>query len=400
MRSDFESKREKVHNMKVFIVSRGIPTQEYPMNGIFEYDQAKALATLEHEVFFISIDIRSIRRKRRFGFEVFKKDGITILSLNFPIGRVPLSLRIYIMRKFVNIVYKYAVTQFGFPDILHVHFPHIALSLKDIILTADFPIVMTEHSSGMVENPIPRRLYSTAHSAYSLIHSIIAVSENLQNILEDAFGVDSYVIPNIVDTSVFSYSPKQNNDMFTFISVGSLIYRKRMDLTIEAFARCFAGNSQYRLIIIGEGPERKKIEDIIAKYNMKEQVTITGRLGRDQISSFMKISDCFVLASQAETFGVVYIEALASGLPVIATKCKGPEGFVNSANGVLIDTDNVNQLKEAMLFMSYNIDAYDRSAIALKVKKDFSPEIIASQLTEYYSNLVTNSDDQNKASQL
>jgi L-malate glycosyltransferase len=386
--------------MRVFIVSRGIPTPEYPMNGIFEYDQAKALSSIKHEVYFISIDIRSVRRKRRFGFRVFKQNEVTVLSLSFPVGRVPLALRIYIMRKFVNKVYKYAVSRFGLPDILHVHFPQIALSLKDVIKKAEFPVVMTEHSSGMIENPIPKHLYSTASNAYKLIENIIAVSDHLSNILHNVFKVNSYVIPNIVDTSIFKYSFRPNVERFTFISVGSLIARKRMDLTVEAFANCFAGNPKYQLVIIGEGPERNKIEDMISRYNIKEQVTITGRLSRDKISSYMEMSECFVLASQAETFGVVYIEALASGLPVIATKCKGPEGFIDHANGVLIDKDDIDQLKEAMLSMTVNINAYDRNAIALKAKDDFSPELIAYQLTEYYQGLIKKNNDEIQETQI
>jgi L-malate glycosyltransferase len=386
--------------MKVFIVSRGFPTSDYPMNGIFEYDQAKALASLGHEVFFISIDIRSIRRKRRFGFGVFKQNDITVLSLNFPVGRVPLFMRIFIMRKFVNRIFKYAVEKFGLPDILHVHFPHIALSLEDIVLTAEFPVVMTEHSSGMIEEPIANQLYLTASKAYKLINNVIAVSDNLRDILQSVFKVNAYVIPNIVDTSVFKYSFKQNKDSFTFISVGSLIYRKRMDLTVEAFANCFSGNSQYRLIVIGDGPERKKIEELISRLKITKQVTVTGRLGRDKIGAYMESSDCFVLASQAETFGVVYIEALASGLPVVATKCKGPEGFINSSNGILIDIDNTKQLQDAMLYMSSNINSYDRIAISSKAKDDFSPELIGYKLTEYYTALINKNDKVIRESQI
>ena len=61
--------------MKVLIISRGYPTGKYPLNGIFEFDQAKALANLGHKVIFASVDMRSIRRIRKWGIEKIKKEG-------------------------------------------------------------------------------------------------------------------------------------------------------------------------------------------------------------------------------------------------------------------------------------------------------------------------------------
>lgn len=84
---------------------------------------------------------------------------------------------------------------------------------------------------------------------------------------------------------------------------------------------------------------------------------------KKKIAEQLSKSDCFVLASQSETFGVAYIEALAMGVPVIATKCGGPEGFVNENNGIMIDVDSESQLIEAMKYMYNNSDKYDREEI-------------------------------------
>ena len=70
--------------MRIFIVSRGYPSEKYVTNGIFEFDQAKALARNGHEVIFLVNDIRSLRRKRKWGRESLEKDGVKIESLNIP----------------------------------------------------------------------------------------------------------------------------------------------------------------------------------------------------------------------------------------------------------------------------------------------------------------------------
>jgi len=74
-------------------------------------------------------------------------------------------------------------------------------------------------------------------------------------------------------------------------------------------------------------------------------------------------ADCFVLPSRYETFGVVLIEALASGLPLIATKCGGPEDIVNCGNGVLVEIDNVELLAEAMRALKRNKHKYDANRL-------------------------------------
>ena len=176
-------------------------------------------------------------------------------------------------------------------------------------------------------------------------------------------------IPNIVDTNLFSYANKDNKNTFLFVSVGSLIYGKRMDLTIEAFIDAFKGSDKVFLTIFGEGPERQKLEELVRINKMEKQIKLMGMQSRKVIADYLKECDCFVLASQTETFGVVYIEAMASGLPVIATKCGGPESFVNEENGVLIPVDNKDALVTAMKNMysgKYNMIKRQFQQILLK----------------------------------
>lgn len=74
--------------MYILIVARGYPSERYKMNGIFEFDQAKALAKAGHKVIYAAIDVRSIRHKRQWGFESFKKDGVQIEAINIPCGGI------------------------------------------------------------------------------------------------------------------------------------------------------------------------------------------------------------------------------------------------------------------------------------------------------------------------
>ena len=99
-------------------------------------------------------------------------------------------------------------------------------------------------------------------------------------------------------------------------------------------------------------------------------------------------SDMFVLPSRSETFGVVYIEATACGLPIIATDCGGPKEIVTPQNGVLIPMDDTDALANAILHMTAHLSDYDRQAIAADCQARFSPEVIAKQLTDIFEKVL------------
>jgi len=121
--------------------------------------------------------------------------------------------------------------------------------------------------------------------------------------------------------------------------------------------------------------------------SLDNQIELLGFKGRKEISKIMNESNAFVLASQSETFGVVFIEAMASGLPIIATECGGPEDFVNKRNGILVPINNLCMLTKALKDMYNTVDIYNNEAISIESRLKFSPDNISNQLTNIYSSL-------------
>ncbi|MBZ2174078.1 glycosyltransferase [Schnuerera sp. xch1] len=378
--------------MYILVVARGYPTEKYKMNGIFEFDQAKALVEAGHKVIYAAIDVRSIRRWRKWGIEKKKIEGVEIYAINIPLGRIPKSIRQKISILGLKILYRKILKEQGKPDIMHAHFAGVGYTASKLKQKTNIPFVMTEHLSSMMKPTIDNRLFHIASRAYENTDALITVSHGLKDIIKKRFNKDAIYIPNIVDTKLFTYSPNKENECFNFISIGGLIERKRMDLTIEAFASAFKNNEKVTLTIFGDGPERKKLEELIRRHNIDNKVKLMGLQSRKIISEYLKKSNYFVLASQAETFGVVYIEALASGIPVIATKCGGPESFVNENNGLMIDVNDKKQLTEAMKHMYNNMDKYDRKSIAIETKEKFSTETIADKIIDVYEKILNTRD--------
>ena len=97
-----------------------------------------------------------------------------------------------------------------------------------------------------------------------------------------------------------------------------------------------------------------------------------------------------MLSSDIETFGVVCIEAMALGVPVIATSCGGPEEFINDGNGILVNSNDVKELADAMIRMHDHRNDFDRKSIANECKIKFAPDVIAGQLVQVFEQTISN----------
>ena len=368
--------------MFILIVSRGFPNPTSPLRGIFELDQAKALQNAGNKVVMLSIDLRSVRRKREWGKTVLFVDGVQIMNVSIPIGNVPAKLFVWIGKWIVRYISSDLLTRFGKPDIIHAHFSDIAAIAFPLKKSFQVPLVITEHNSKLNQNVIDSKTYYYSQTAYRNADKIVSVSKALSKRLYQHFSIESIVIPNIVDLHTFNYclgSPKKG---FTYISTGNLIQRKGFDCLIIAFSLNKLPES--RLLIIGEGPEKINLQNQIDLLNLSNQIILVGKKTRVEINELMSESDVFVLASRSETFGVVYIEAMAAGLPVIASKCGGPEELVDMQNGILVDIDDTKQLADALLAMKSNIHLYNRDEIAARSREKFSSEVIAGKLMKLY----------------
>ncbi|MBU3144975.1 glycosyltransferase [Clostridium sp. CF012] len=374
--------------MFVMIISRGFPTNKYKMNGIFEFDQAKALAKAGCKVAFAAIDVRSIRRWRKWGVERNEIDGVNVYVINIPGGRLPKAILNKVTSIGLSILYKLILKEIGKPDILHAHFTGLGYAAATLKKQKNVPLVITEHSSLINKPVIDKQLLNMATVAYEQADAVIAVSPTLVNAIKNKLNIKALYIPNIVDTDLFTHTIREESKTFNFVSIGNLIYGKRMDLTIEAFYSAFSDFSDVTLTIFGEGDERAKLEGIIKKYHLENRVELMGMCSREVIKEKLKNSDCFVLASRSETFGVAYIEALASGVPVIATKCGGPEVFVHDENGCMIPVDDLSELVRVMKYMYKNNIAFDRKKISAEIKLKFSPECVSKKLLEVYKEVM------------
>jgi glycosyltransferase involved in cell wall biosynthesis len=159
---------------------------------------------------------------------------------------------------------------------------------------------------------------------------------------------------------------------------------KGYDHLLRALAPLRTERDDWRLSIAGEGPEREALEGLAAALGLADRVSFLGHRSKDEIATMMQESDLFVLSSLTETFSAAAAEALASGLPVLATRCGGPEEYLTPEVGQLVAAGDPEALRAGLANILSRLDDFHRPALAAFARSRFSPDEIGRQIDAVY----------------
>ncbi|MCH8327775.1 MAG: glycosyltransferase [Candidatus Marinimicrobia bacterium] len=165
-----------------------------------------------------------------------------------------------------------------------------------------------------------------------------------------------------------------SGETFRFIAVAVYRPEKRLDLLLDAFGALTRQHDNIRLTLVGDGVQRGALKKQIGQLGLGDLVDMTGFLPADGVMEQLALGHCLVMPSDVETFGLALVEAMSMGLPVIATKCGGPEDIVRPTVGALIPVNDREALTEAMHSMMSGYDRYDRAAIRAYAVDRFGPQ--------------------------
>lgn len=384
------------HNMKVLIIARGIPSKENPQEGCFEWDQAKALKARGIDVVVMAIDAKIRKSKRKRGISKSVVYGIPFYSIYL----APVTpIEHFISTKLANSIYYYLTKRLfkyvcrEHPDIkvIHSHFLKVtsrAVALKGI---NHIPVVGTEHWSELEKDILNRNVKYLGSKTYNRCDSVISVSESLRERIKQHFNVDSVVIHNMIgmEFELEKNLTHNQSEKFRFVCTGSLIKRKGFDFLIDAFSKSGL-QSRAEILIIGEGNQRNELESKINSLGLGNSVFLLGKKQKSEIIETLKTGDAFILPSRSENFSVAVLEALAIGLPVIATICGGIRECINDKNGILVEVDNVDQMVVALQNMVNNINIFSRNDIRHECLRLYGPSVVADEIISVYNGVIEN----------
>ncbi|MBT9585555.1 glycosyltransferase [bacterium] len=290
------------------------------------------------------------------------------------------------------VAYQAYTERHGPPDLVHAHNAlNAGLLARSLRARFGVPYVITEHSSQVASGQIAGSLWPNLAAAYAASSGLAVVGERLGQAIDKVLGDGSpawEVIANILDPH-FENAPWQERSLdpepFRFVHVASLLPIKRQMDLIHAFAEAFGSDpSTATLDIAGDGPLLEQLQERVAQLNLTRRIRFHGRMGRAEVISLMDQSHCFVLSSQTETFGVVLIEALSRGLPLVATDCGGPSGIVTTQNGILCEVGAVGAIATALKTIKLEYPKYGSAEIREDALRRFGSENFIRTITEKY----------------
>jgi glycosyltransferase involved in cell wall biosynthesis len=181
--------------------------------------------------------------------------------------------------------------------------------------------------------------------------------------LEAAGPHQACVIPLAID--VYDDLHPRRATSFTVSTAARLVERKKVHVLIEAFAAFRREVPEARLVVIGDGPERPRLEELAAQLGAGEAVQFTGHLTHREVATRIAESNVFMLPSVRESLGTVYFEAMAQGVPVVGTVGEGIADFiVDGKDGFLVRPDDPEPLLRVMRALQESPDLWSRISAA------------------------------------
>jgi glycosyltransferase involved in cell wall biosynthesis len=205
---------------------------------------------------------------------------------------------------------------------------------------------------GFIERALVFVLYPLSRATLRKADTIFVLdSHTKENVLERAPNANIILLPLGKEASKYSFDSfkKFEKGKLTFVSVGNFVPRKGYDMLIEAFSAVATKYPNARLKLVGNGYEEAKLKDLVKRLDIPEQVIFTGRVENSQIPKVYAESDVYVAMPTEEAFGHVYIEAIATGLPIIATETVGSNEIMKNKNiGTIIPQADTSAMASQM----------------------------------------------------
>ncbi|MCG8453863.1 MAG: glycosyltransferase [Spirochaetales bacterium] len=324
--------------------------------------------------------------KKPFALRCYTNEGIRIWQQIFPATRYMRWLKRLMAFILGLYIYHRYRKENGAPDLIHVHIFDSGPLARFLKNHHNIPYIVTEHSSAFARGLLNSAELKSARKTYDESSYNLAVSESFQQEMEGFFSSPFSYVPNVVDSHSFPLNDTQKKSCYTFLNVAELDANKNHILMIRSFGQVYKGNDQYQLVIAGMGPEYHSLKQLIEELGLDDQVSLYGEAQRHDVCQLMKEADCFVLTSHYETFGVVLIEALSCGVPVISTCSGGPQSIIQSPSiGQLCD----HEQDLTCAFRDMPLRDFDPQEIRNYAIAHFSGEAVARQLYPYYLSAVT-----------
>lgn len=296
-------------------------------------------------------------------------------------------------------------------DIVHSHYStYLGHEALKVGYKLDIPVVFTYHTK--YENDcnyvpfIPKKISCEILKWLIKKHcrkcdAIIAPSSAAKFSLLSQLNIEKpiYIIPSGIDINRFSKDADRKKEVrnkhfvednqVLLVTASRLVPEKNIEFLIRAFAIIRKAKNNVKFMIIGEGNHRSKLEHLVRDLELKNSVIFTGFVNDEDMAAYYHAGDIFVFASLTETQGLVVLEAMASGLPVVAIKADGIEDTIEDGKDGFLTDNKKGEFAQNIIKLVENDNLRKKmSETAKKNSQRFSIEVWVKKITELYQMLI------------
>lgn len=368
--------------MNVLIIPTWYPNGKDMLMGVYHKEFCEALVkekNLKVNMLFIERErlnnpIKYLFMKKDYiieenGYKTYVKRMLNVERINFDF-----QMRQYV--KTLEKAFKEYLKKNPKPDILHAEVT-IPAGYATCILGKKYniPVVVTEHATYYKDF---FRGQNKKYTEFVLKNAYYtSVSKYMLEDLPD-YVTKKKVIPNLVDTESFKLNRKKIKGL-RIAKVCAFRKGKRIEDLLSALRILI---DKYKiedvlLTIVGDGYLKSFYEEKCHELNLEDYVKFVGRKSKEEIAQILNENNMFVITSTNETFCIPGIEALASGMPVVSTKCFGPEEYIDEKSGKLVEIGNIEEIASAIASVYQNIEEYD-----IKYLRDIADRYSAKNVTD------------------
>lgn len=383
-----------------------IPSWYPPDGGYFFKEHSESVAGLGYQVDVLVKRLVGIRKLISLGISALKaskkKDEGGLRVFRSVYLKIPGNEERNIRGWSNSVLKSFALyqEQHGKPDLILAHSVTWAGYASSLIHKRfGVPYLVVEHRSFFVWSTAKARKMVKPfylpyfEEAYRNCQTVVPVSASLMPGLTHLMpwiADKAKIIPNMIREDMFLPPEKERStDPFVFFWAGRLEHVKGIDVLLQSVKLLKQEiKSDFRLRLAGKGSLRDELETLSEDLGIGNEVSFLGRISREEMQKEMQEANCFVLPTRYEAFGVVLIEAMASGLPVIATRSGGPDSIITPENGLLVDVENAGQLAKAMEQMINSYKSYSASKIRSQTIAKFGQEAVMKRYQDCFREIL------------
>ena len=239
------------------------------------------------------------------------------------------------------------------PDVIHFHLGVSLYGLVPCFFKRKIKLFYTFHTIAEKDSEgIIRKLCYIGIKFRKMIP--VAITETVRESIQNMYGISEVkMIYNGIDLSNYYSEKEKNNKEISLIAVGQIWKAKNHFFLVEVMDKLqYKDNTtKYKLIILGDGPLRGKLEEYINEKGLKDVIELKGNV--DNVADFLAKADVFVLSSNYEGLSLATMEAMASSLPIVSLNVGGMKDLVHD-NGFLIPFNDVDAFAEKIVILSRN----------------------------------------------